>query len=200
MSSYEKLYKEILKAVGGEENINSVAHFGKTGEENFKQSPAIAVYSDNVDSRRAKGEQVWLLSAGDAFAGSAFGTLSNGLDVVTIMNMVGYEAMVLGNHEHFMIKSGNLGAAVAAVDFPVLSVNTPGSFTAAVPGVEPYLIYEFGDIRIAVIGLGAYGGLDAYEGAFTSGDEMVAAAEAAKSQAEAEGTTVFIGPLPSGYE
>lgn len=143
-----------------------------------------------TDVRRAEGEQVWLLSAGDALAGSTFGTLSNGLDVVTIMNMVGYEAMVLGNNEHLMEKTGNLGPAVAAADFQVLSVNAPKSFTDAVPGVEPYLIYEFGDIRIALIGLGAYGGLDAYEGAFITGDQMVAAA---KAQAEAEGATVFVG-------
>lgn len=146
-----------------------------------------------VDALRADGEQVWLLSAGDAFAGSIFGTLSNGLDAVTVMNMVGYEAMVLGNHEHLMQKSQNLGPAVAATDFPVLSVNAPESFLKEVPGVAPYLIYEFADTKIALIGLGAYGGLDTYDGAFSTGNEMVAAAEQAKKQAEAEGATVFIG-------
>lgn len=152
-----------------------------------------------VDARRAEGEQVWLLSAGDAFAGSVFGTLSNGLDAVTVMNMVGYEAMVLGNNDHLIEKSGYLGPAVAAANFPVLSVNAPKSFTDAVPGVKPYLIYEFGDIRIAMIGLGAYGGLDAYEGAFVTGDQMIAAAEAAKAQAEAEGASVFIGLSHLGF-
>jgi len=151
-----------------------------------------------ADALRAQGEQVLLLSAGDALAGTSFATLSDGLDSITVMNMVGYEAMVLGNHEQMMAAS-KLAAAVKAANFPVLAVNQPAGFSgsgpsSAIPTLPGYIIYEVADIKIAVIGLNAIGALDnRYADAYTTGDEFVAAAEKAKVQAQAEGATVFIG-------
>ncbi|MGL5437899.1 MAG: bifunctional metallophosphatase/5'-nucleotidase [Lachnospiraceae bacterium] len=146
-----------------------------------------------VDQLRAEGEQVLLLSAGDAFAGTAFAALSDGQDVVTVMNMVGYEAMVLGNHEQ-MMDAAKLSAAVDNSNFPVMAINKPAAFDAAVPNLADYIIYDFNGTKIGIIGINAVGGLDnKYDDAYLTGDAFVAAVETAKAKAEAEGATLFIG-------
>jgi 5'-nucleotidase/UDP-sugar diphosphatase len=55
-----------------------------------------------VDSLRAEKKLVVLVSAGDAFDGTPFATLSKGMDVATVMNMTGYEVFAMGNHEQFV--------------------------------------------------------------------------------------------------
>ncbi len=66
------------------------------------------------------------------------------------MNHLGYEAMVLGNHEfNFGLK--NLNRARGDARFPWISANT-----AAAPGArpfEPYVVKSAGGVKVAVIGI-----------------------------------------------
>ncbi len=52
-----------------------------------------------ANARRAAGEQVLILSAGDVLHGQTIATLSRGQNIVDIMNAVGYDAMTPGNHD-----------------------------------------------------------------------------------------------------
>lgn len=75
-----------------------------------------------VNSVRAEVENSLLLDAGDVFSGTLFFNQYNGLADVEFMNMMGYDAMVPGNHEF------DKGPAVFAefikkANFPIVSAN-----------------------------------------------------------------------------
>ncbi|WP_195268358.1 5'-nucleotidase C-terminal domain-containing protein [Eubacterium sp. 1001713B170207_170306_E7] len=70
-----------------------------------------------------KAENTLLVDAGDATQGGTLAALSQGADVITLMNAAKYDAMALGNHE-FDYGQEVLLANVRNADFPVLSANT----------------------------------------------------------------------------
>jgi|GEM_PF-690535 len=143
-----------------------------------------------ADALKAKGENVVLISAGDAFAGTSFASLSEGQDVATVMNMVGYEMMAIGNHEQAMSASA-LKAVDKATNFPFLGANAYDALRETVD-VHDYVIKEVEGVKIAFIGLTI--GNDQKE----TGAELVAAAEKARDSAKAEGATVFVGVFHLG--
>jgi 2',3'-cyclic-nucleotide 2'-phosphodiesterase/3'-nucleotidase len=66
------------------------------------------------------------------------------------MNRVGYDAMVVGNHE-FNFGLRNLAVARETARFPWLSANTRTEGT--VPPFAPYLVKTVGGVRVAVVGV-----------------------------------------------
>ena len=64
-----------------------------------------------------------LVDAGDATQGGAFAALTQGADVIRLMNEAGYDAMTAGNHE-FDYGREVLLENQALADFPILSANT----------------------------------------------------------------------------
>jgi 2',3'-cyclic-nucleotide 2'-phosphodiesterase (5'-nucleotidase family) len=52
-----------------------------------------------VKQIRAEGGNSLLIDGGDRFTGTLFHTVHKGQDAVQIMNLLGYDAMTLGNHE-----------------------------------------------------------------------------------------------------
>ena len=147
-----------------------------------------------VDALRAAGENVLLISAGDAFKGTSFASMTNGLDVATVMNMVGYDMFTIGNHEQ-MLGTELFKAIADAVNFPILAANIGSDWREAVPQIRDYTIKEFGGTKIAFIGLTTPMAASA-DGAAG----IIAAAERAKAAAEAEGATVFIGVTHLGVK
>ena len=96
-----------------------------------------------VDSLRAAGENVVLISGGDAFKGTSFASMTNGLDVATVMNMVGYEIFTIGNHEQMM--GAELFQKIAEkAEFSILAANMKSEWLEAVPQIQNYVIKEFG--------------------------------------------------------
>jgi len=66
------------------------------------------------------------------------------------MNRVGYDAMVVGNHE-FNFGLRNLAAARETARFPWLSANTRTDGT--VPPFAPFLVKTVGGVKVAVVGV-----------------------------------------------
>ncbi|MEG0378498.1 MAG: metallophosphatase, partial [Eubacterium sp.] len=64
-----------------------------------------------------------LVDAGDATQGGTLASLSDGADIITLMNAAKYDAMALGNHEFDYGLDALLKNAKNA-DFPMLSANT----------------------------------------------------------------------------
>lgn len=64
-----------------------------------------------------------LIDAGDATQGLPFATISKGADVIKLMNAVGYDGMLLGNHE-FDYGKDQAFANASLANFPVISANT----------------------------------------------------------------------------
>lgn len=99
-----------------------------------------------VRTLRAEGPCL-LLAAGDMIQGAPWANLSRGASVVEAMNALGFDAMVLGNHE-FDFGQAVLKSRIEAARFPVLAANAGG-----VPGVKPYAVLTAGGVRVGVIGV-----------------------------------------------
>ena len=70
--------------------------------------------------------------------------------MMLVMNAMGYDAMVVGNHE-FNFGLGNLQKARESARFPWLSANTLSS--GALPPFAPYLVKTVAGVKVAVIGV-----------------------------------------------
>ncbi len=100
----------------------------------------------------AAGEPVILLSAGDQFSGSLFFTTYQGQAEAEFMNAIGFDAMVLGNHE-FDLGTEPLAAFIKAVEFPVAYGNTDATGDEFMADLNPDpVILEVDGHRIGIVG------------------------------------------------
>lgn len=171
-----------LAANSGYSGVVTIVHTNDV-HSNVDVEPYVKGY---VDSLRAAGKNVVLVSAGDAFKGTAFASMTDGLDVATVMNMTGYEMFAIGNHEQ-MLGTEKFKKIVDKAEFPVLAANIGSEWREAIPEIKDYVIKEFGGTKIAFIGITypAFGDPKASE-------TIIKAAERAKAAAQAEGASVFI--------
>ncbi len=94
-----------------------------------------------------------ILSAGDMFQGSADSNLMYGQPVATAMNVAGFDAMVLGNHE-FDWGLDKLKARIAQSNFPYLAANLVEKSTGKTPDfVKPYTIVNTNGVNVGIIGI-----------------------------------------------
>jgi 5'-nucleotidase len=106
-----------------------------------------------VKQIRAEAANSLLLDAGDRFTGSLFHQQYKGQDNVQIMNLLGYDAMTLGNHE-FDNGDEVLAAFLEGLNFPVVNANIDFSASATLADkVVPYVILEKSGEKIGVLGL-----------------------------------------------
>ena len=106
-----------------------------------------------VNQIRAAVPNTLLLDAGDRFTGTLFHQQYLGQDNVEIMNMLGYDAMTLGNHE-FDNGDAVLGLFRDGLNFPVVTANVDFSASEDLAGkVAPYVVLEVGGEQIGVAGL-----------------------------------------------
>jgi 5'-nucleotidase len=108
-----------------------------------------------IDERRealsADGGNVLVLDAGDQFQGSLFYTTYKGEAAAEFMNMIGFDAMAIGNHE-FDDGPENLAEFIEKVEVPLISGNTIAAEGSVLDGAyEPYVIEEFGEERVAIL-------------------------------------------------
>ena len=142
-----------------------------------------------VRELREKGENVILVSAGDAFVGTPFAALSKGQDVVKVMNDAGYELFTLGNWEIDMPRD-ELRAVVGKVNFPVLGANVKEDIRKDIPVIRDYVVKEYDGVKYGFLGI-TWAAYRAPEGTVL-GDLAVEALERAKAGAATEGATVFV--------
>ncbi len=106
-----------------------------------------------VQQIRAEGGNSLLLDAGDRFTGTLFHVQHRGQDSVEIMNAIGYDAIVLGNHE-FNEGSEKLAEFVQGLDLPTVSANIDFSEDPYLAGlVAPSVVLDVGGESIGIIGL-----------------------------------------------
>ncbi len=101
------------------------------------------------DSLKADNHVV-LVDNGDAIQGETIGTLTNGKALVELMNVVGYDVAVPGNHEFDYGMDNFLSLANDVANYPYISAN----FTYKDEAVfAPYIIKEFDGVKIAFVGV-----------------------------------------------
>jgi 2',3'-cyclic-nucleotide 2'-phosphodiesterase (5'-nucleotidase family) len=109
-----------------------------------------AAYKADMEAQFG-ADRVTLVDDGDALQGAAIGTLSKGEYLVDIMNEVGYDIFVPGNHEfdygmaRMLELMGMMNAAVLSCNF--ISLDTGETV------FEPYQIIDYGDMQIAYVGI-----------------------------------------------
>lgn len=101
----------------------------------------------------AAGTPVLTLDAGDQSQGTLFYTTYNGRAEIEMMNLIGFDAMTLGNHE-FNNGPDMLAEMLATADFPIVAgnVQVPAGHALA-DLVQPHLILERGGERIGILGV-----------------------------------------------
>ncbi len=99
-------------------------------------------------------EHVTLVDNGDAIQGDLVGTLSEGEYIVDIMNYLGYDLAVFGNHE-FDYGMEQLSYLIDKSNATYLNSNITytGKGENALKGSKPYEIISYGDVDVAFIGI-----------------------------------------------
>lgn len=105
-----------------------------------------------INKYKAEDPNPIVLSAGDPFQGTLYYNLYKGMSDGIMMNVMGYQAMSIGNHE-FDDGPAALAKFAAKVKFPVLAANLDVSAEPLLRDVvKPYTILTVGGERVGVIG------------------------------------------------
>jgi len=97
------------------------------------------------------GNYVTLVDAGDAIQGGVLGTLSSGAHITDIMNAVGYDVAVPGNHEFdygmdvFLSRAGELRCGYVSCNFTDLQTGKPV--------FDSWKMIDYGSIKVAYVGV-----------------------------------------------
>ncbi|MEM7693489.1 MAG: bifunctional metallophosphatase/5'-nucleotidase [Pseudomonadota bacterium] len=105
------------------------------------------------EAREASENPVMVLDAGDQFQGSLFYSLYKGEAAAKTMNLMGFDAMALGNHE-FNHGPETIKSFVEMVNFPVLFANVEMTDASPIAGLVPAsTVIEKGGHRYGIIGI-----------------------------------------------
>lgn len=113
----------------------------------------IAARAKLINDIREEGEQVLLLDAGDIFQGTPYFNLYKGEPEMKAMQMMGYDACTMGNHD-FDAGLENFATQLQHVRFPVLLCNYDFTQTPMEHKSVPYKIFTKGKLKIGVTGVG----------------------------------------------
>jgi len=110
-----------------------------------------------IRARRAElseqGVPVLTLDAGDQSQGTLFYTTYQGRAEIEMMNLIGFDAMTLGNHE-FNLGPDSLATMLATANFPIVSGNTRVANGHALAGlIRDHVIIGEGEARVGILGV-----------------------------------------------
>lgn len=108
--------------------------------------------AEMVKRERAKHPKLLLLDSGDFSQGSPYYTLYKGDVEIGMMNLMGYDAATIGNHE-FDFGVENMARLFRKANFPIVCANYDFTGTPLEGLVKPYTIIKRGGLRIGVFGL-----------------------------------------------
>lgn len=102
------------------------------------------------DALEAAGKTVLLVSSGDYIQGDLIGLMSDGEDIITLMNDVGYDAVTLGNHE-FDYGVDQILKLKDETKFPILCCNFLDKDGNRL--FDAYKIIDVNGVKVAFIGI-----------------------------------------------
>ena len=101
------------------------------------------------EQMEAAGNHVILVDDGDSIQGEPLGTLTTGEESIKLMNDMGYEIAIPGNHEFDYGMDRFLELAEMA-EFPYISCNFNKEGELI---FDPYVIKEFDEVKVAFVGV-----------------------------------------------
>jgi len=107
----------------------------------------LAAYKKSIE----KDNHVLLVDAGDSIQGNTIGVVSTGEYLIDIMNYIGYDVAIPGNHE-FDYGMKRFLELKDKAQFPYLSCNLTDLRTDSLV-LEPYRIIEVDGVRIGFVGI-----------------------------------------------
>lgn len=123
-------------------------HCGFEADDDTLGAAELAAYKARLES---EGYSVILADAGDFVQGGVIGTLSDGEYPMQIMNALGYDVAVPGNHE-FDYGMDNFFTLTNEAEFPYLSANFTDLRTGEKP-LDGYEIIEADGAKIGFVGI-----------------------------------------------
>lgn len=111
--------------------------------------PILAAYRAELV---AQGKNVVTVDAGDAIQGEVIGALTQGEAIVDIMNTVGYDYAVPGNHEFDYGMQRFLELAQSKATYEYISSNFY-DLSLLTPVFAPYKVEDFGSLQVAFVGI-----------------------------------------------
>ncbi|MBD7966467.1 5'-nucleotidase C-terminal domain-containing protein [Paenibacillus gallinarum] len=130
----------------------TILHTNDTHARAVEESPNMgyAKVAGIADKYRKDNPNTLLLDGGDAIHGTTFATLVNGESIVKVMNEMGYDAIVPGNHE-FNYGWEHLVKLSKDLNFPMISANVKKKNSTGL--FDPYIIKEVDGVKLGIIAL-----------------------------------------------
>ena len=159
----------------------------------------------------AAKNHVILVDNGDAIQGEPVGTMTKGEAIVELMNAVGYEVAIPGNHE-FDYGMDNFLGLVEKANYPYISANFTHNGELV---FQPYVIKEYDGVKVAFVGVTTPKTFTSstptyfqdengnYVYGFSedeTGEKLYAAVQSAVDAARAEGATYVVAMAHLGNE
>ena len=105
-----------------------------------------------IKEERAKNPDLLFIDSGDFSQGSPFYTMFKGDVEIGLMNLMGYDAVTIGNHE-FDFGLENMARIFKMAKFPVVCANYDFTGTCVEGLVKPYVIIKRNGLKIGLFGL-----------------------------------------------
>lgn len=109
-----------------------------------------ARFATIANEYRAQNPNTLVLDAGDVVHGTNFANMFRGESMIDLLNLVGIDALVAGNHE-FNFGQDRLLELDARADFPILGANILRA--DGTNYLTPYTIIELDDVTVGIFGL-----------------------------------------------
>jgi 5'-nucleotidase/UDP-sugar diphosphatase len=107
-----------------------------------------------VEDTKAEHPYVALVDMGDYLQGGTLGVLTQGEEIISLMNEMGYDAATIGNHE-FDYGIARLAELIKMANFPIVGSNIiyTGNKENALADVPGYTIKDFDGTKVAFVGV-----------------------------------------------
>lgn len=105
-----------------------------------------------IDQMRKEDKKLLLLDSGDFSQGSPYYTMFKGDVETELMNIMGYDAATIGNHE-FDFGLDNMARLFKKVNFPIVCANYDFTGTVVEGLVKPYVVIKRKGVKIGIFGL-----------------------------------------------
>ena len=110
----------------------------------------VAAYKTEMEAQYGE-DNVTLIDAGDAIQGGPIGTLTKGSAIVEIMNKVGYDLAIPGNHEFDYGMDNFLSLANDKAEYDYICSNFTDLKGKAV--FDAYKVLTYGEVKVAYVGI-----------------------------------------------
>lgn len=125
---------------------------GKVKEDERGGEMGFAKLKAKLDELKVANPNLLLLNAGDTVHGTTTVNVTKGETMVKLMNLIGFDAMVPGNHD-FNYGAERLLELNEIAEFPIIAANIVKEADKETI-LEPYTIKEIDGLKIGIFGLG----------------------------------------------